>query len=260
MSEQKPPFDPGWNDPPTFNYSNAPPPTKTKLNLNKRIAFPIFPIQSSGSSTDLPKVERSGAGLPMPFAKVKPNAYESNTIPVMNSVPLQPPPSMPSVVKSCESEKESNSSSVLLDEKELGNSLEVVMNTLREINESLAATDSAKVEEIEKRLNILEVMWADGKIDDKLKILLMNTAKALKDDQFSAAIDLQRSIIVDHGSNVCAQWGPALRQLILLKESKIKPNSNSYSDASNVDEPKFINPHDDQSGGSSKTVGRVQHL
>lgn len=83
---------------------------------------------------------------------------------------------------------------------------------------------------------------------------------ALQDNQFSAAIDLQRSIIVDHGSNICAQWGPALRQLILLKESKVKPPSESMSDEPIADEPKFINPLDDQNCGSSKAVGRVQHL
>lgn len=168
------PFDPGWNDPPTFNYSNAPPPTKTKLNLNKRIAFPI---QASDNSAALPKMEISGAGLPMPFAKVKLNVNDSSaTVPVINNVPLQPPPSsMTSLQKPCESVKESNYSSNLSEK--LGNSLEPVMDTLREINGALASTDSSKVEEIDKRLKILETMWTDGKIDDKLKILLVNTAK-----------------------------------------------------------------------------------
>ncbi len=279
------PFDPGWNDPPTFNYSNAPPPTKTKLNLNKRIAFPIQ--SSSPSSAELPKVESSGAGLPMPFARVKLNVNESNTAPVIsNIVPLQPPPSMTSVPKSSESDKELNCPSTVTETNDLRNSQELVMNTLREVNESLISTDSVKVEEIEKRINVLEAMWIDGKIDDKLKALLLNTAKgdtflicfyyaitqftlismeyfnvtALRDNEFSAAINLQRSIIVDHGSNVCAQWGPALRQLILLKENQIAPKTESISDASIVDEPKFINPLDDQSCGSSKTVGRVKHL
>lgn len=163
------PFDPGWNDPPTFNYSNAPPPIKTKLNLNKRIAFPI---QSSVQSANLPKVESSGAGLPMPFARVKLNIVESNTPPPSNSLPLLPPPSMTIVPKPSES-----STSVVSEQNELGNSFELVMSTLREINESVASTDSSKVDEIEKRLNVLETLWMDGKIDDKLKILLVNTAK-----------------------------------------------------------------------------------
>lgn len=168
------PFDPGWNDPPTFNYSNAPPPTKTKLNLNKRIAFPM---QSSSNSTELPKVESSGAGLPMPFARVKLNVNEVTTVPVISNVPLLPPPSMTSIPKSCESGEELNCSSAVSDKNESGDSLELVMNSLKEINGSLVSTDSPKVEEIDKRLNVLETMWTDGKIDDKLKILLAKTAR-----------------------------------------------------------------------------------
>lgn len=113
----------------------------------------------------------------MPFARVKLNVSESNTVPVISSIPFQPPPSMKSVPKPCESNKELDVSSVATEKSEMGNSFELVMNTLKEINESLVSTDSTKVEEIEKRLNILETMWTDGKIDDKLKTLLVNTAK-----------------------------------------------------------------------------------
>lgn len=113
----------------------------------------------------------------MPFAKVKLNVIDTNTVPVISSVPLQPPPSMTNVPKPSEIDTDLNYSSIASEKNELGNSFELVMNTLREINDSLASTDSSKVEEIEKRLNILEAMWTDGKIDDKLKNLLMNTAK-----------------------------------------------------------------------------------
>lgn len=65
---------------------------------------------------------------------------------------------------------------------------------------------------------------------------------------------------MDHGSNICAQWGPALRQLILLKESESHPSSQSIADTDIVDEPKFINPLDDQNNGNSKAFGRVKHL
>lgn len=239
-------------------------------------------MQSSSNPTQLPKVESSGAGLPMPFARVKSNINQSDTAPVtIGSVALQPPPSMTMVPKSCEGTMEINGSVAIADSNELGDAQESVMNMLNEINQSLASTDATKVEEIGKRLNTLETLWVEGRIDDKLKTLLANTAKgmfvcmrlnysdmmdlidftALQDNQFSKAIDLQRSIIVDHGSAVCAQWGPALRQLILLKESTVAPAPQSIPDICNVDEPKFINPLDDQSSGSSsKTVGRVKHL
>lgn len=172
------PFDPGWNDPPTFNYSNAPPPTKTKLNLNKRIAFPI---QSSAKSDELPKVEKSGGlggGLPLPFAKVQQTVIESNTVPVTSSLPLPPPPSMTNETKSCESNPESSSSSDLPQKTDdIGNSYDFVMKTLRESNMSLMSTDRSKVEEIDKRLNMLDAMWTDEKIDDKLKVLLVKSAE-----------------------------------------------------------------------------------
>lgn len=134
-------------------------------------------MQTSVKQTDLPKVEKSGAGLPMPFARIKLNVTELGTPPATVSGPLQPPPSMTSAPKSCESNKELNDASTVCETSDVGNSLELVMKTLRDINESLVSTDSSKVEEIEKRLNILQAMWTDGKLDDKLKVLLVTTAK-----------------------------------------------------------------------------------
>lgn len=133
-------------------------------------------MQQSANSAELPKVEKSTGGLPMPFARVKSNVNESNTItpPISNSVPLAPPPSMTNAPKSSEVY---DSSEQVLETNELGNSQELVISMLKEINNSLVPTDSAKVEEIGKRLSILEVMWADGKIDDKLKSLLAKTAQ-----------------------------------------------------------------------------------
>lgn len=173
------PFDPGWNDPPTFNYSNAPPPTKTKLNLNKRIAFPMQ--SSSSNATELPKVESSAAGLPMPFARVKVNANEATAAPAtIGSVPLQPPPaSMTNAPKSYD-KNEVNVLVAATEKIEIGNAQEVVMGTLRDVNQSLAAANATKVEEIAKRLAVLETMWSEGKIDDKLKVLLSNTARGMQ--------------------------------------------------------------------------------
>lgn len=59
---------------------------------------------------------------------------------------------------------------------------------------------------------------------------------------------------------MCAQWGPALRQLILLKESKIRPPGESIPDTSVAGEPTFINPLDDRNDDRLNAVGRVKHL
>lgn len=134
---------------------------------------------ASSNSAQLPKVEKSTAGLPMPFARVKSNASESNSVaPISNSVPLAPPPSMtnaPKPSEGCES-----SEKVYDETNNLGNSQELVMSILKEINKSLVSTDNTKVEEIEKRLSVLESMWTDGKIDDKLKTLLAKTARGMR--------------------------------------------------------------------------------
>lgn len=122
-------------------------------------------------------MEKSGGGLPLPFAKVKLNKAEQGAVPVMSNIPLQPPPSVTHESKPCENDQEINYASVIPQNDEIGNSYEFVMQTLKGINESLASTDSSKVEEIDKRLNILEHLWTDGKIDDKLKHLLVKTAE-----------------------------------------------------------------------------------
>lgn len=133
-------------------------------------------MQSNAQSSELPKVEKSGGGLPLPFAKVKPNAEPSNVTPVLSHHLPQLPPSMMSDSKQIESDNQHlDHSSTICQENELQNSQEIVMKTLRGMNESL--NDTSKIEEIDKRLNILDAMWTDGEINDKLKISLVKTVE-----------------------------------------------------------------------------------
>lgn len=84
-------YDPGWNDPPSM--ATLPPPTgptiKPRLNLNKRVAFPVQP----GTATTSQNVKTTAEGLPLPFSTAK---YDSSRIfnPVADaSVPSQGAPS-----------------------------------------------------------------------------------------------------------------------------------------------------------------------
>lgn len=48
--------DPGWNDPPMLNYNNTNPPPKSRIT-NKRVAFPLFPSNTTSQTTQEQKPE-----------------------------------------------------------------------------------------------------------------------------------------------------------------------------------------------------------
>lgn len=84
------PYDPGWNDPPKFEYNPSETTPKVKLNLNKRVAFPM--TQSPGSTPNR-TTELAPSGLPMPHSKNAPPLV----IPTQSGQPSDPTTERPSL-------------------------------------------------------------------------------------------------------------------------------------------------------------------
>lgn len=93
-------YEPGWNDPPSMD--NLPPTTgptiKPRLNLNKRVAFPV---QSGTATTTSQTVQTTAEGLPLPFstAKYDPsrifNPIADATATSHDQLPTSPPSATP---------------------------------------------------------------------------------------------------------------------------------------------------------------------
>lgn len=174
-----------------FTYSTSPPvANKTKLNLNKRVAFPMqSSVPGSSNIAATTKVQTSGAGLPMPFARVKqqpppPLAPTQVINPVIPSSPPKFPPAMiPNIPPPSTTthtiipEPSEMSAESILD---IHN---IVLSALHSAIASLAL-DSVKSEEIVKRLEILSSMWLDNRFDAKLIYILSKIAKGISIYEF----------------------------------------------------------------------------
>ncbi|XP_055616416.1 steroid receptor RNA activator 1-like [Toxorhynchites rutilus septentrionalis] len=202
--------DPGWNDPPKLSY-NSPGGTlghPTKLNLNKRVAFPMSK-QTQPSHPLLPD-----GTLP----KVVPTA----PIGVLSSTPpgvsVAGRSASPMVVGTPPKSNEFRRTSVTSNQSELlaypedKDMMNFVGTTLGDFTLKL---ESSKQAEIQKRLDVIQRSWADGKIREALGKKLYRLAKELTEGRATEANEIHRSLIVEHGS-ACVQWAPALRQLVLL--------------------------------------------
>lgn len=205
--------DPGWNDPPKLSYSpgttsgQAP-----KLNLNKRIAFPVAgtatPIQPS-----VPVAASSDGSLPqfIPVASSGPPVAGPPPSANTSVPPLPPMVTVGTPPRNNQTDKPGSNAT--------GDSTAYPADTemkgfVREIlAKFLLKTDGSRQVEIRKRLDMMQQSWDGGKLSDGLTRKLYRLAFALNEGKVVEANENHRSIIVEHGKE-CVQWAPALRQLI----------------------------------------------
>lgn len=156
-------------------------PPKPRTSLNKRVAFPM---QSSAPASGA--VQTTAEGLPLPFSttKYQPPPFDSVAQPqTISSVPvvLPPPPStalnptapLPSVFNPVETSNQSVDEAFDADK---------AMQFCQSIFSGLAATmatntEQSKLSEIRKRLETLEQMWAENKINESAQKNLYQLAK-----------------------------------------------------------------------------------
>ncbi|CAG4921776.1 unnamed protein product [Colias eurytheme] len=179
----KVPFDPGWNDPPTFTYNaQQTTPNRPRNFLNKRVAFPV-------SST---------AGIP--------SAAPANIPPMPAPMPISPmvPPPMSNITANIEPNEK-----IHIDSEKI---LEEVRNALLGILEESSEL-GAKAESIRKKINLMEDMWTSGKLNTQVQLRMQELAKALKEDKPAKADEIHKALMVDHVS-VVGTWMPGVKQII----------------------------------------------
>lgn len=205
--------DPGWNDPPKLSYSPgvaAGSGQTTKLNLNKRIAFPVTktdppsiqaPPPTVGGSSTLPQfVPAASTGNAKPLTSIPTNR------PMPPLPPMGPAGTPPRIDKPIADSTGKGPIDFPADEE----MRDLVKNTLEEF---LQRTDNNRQTEIRKRLDVMLQAWTEAKLSDGLIKKLYRLAQALTQKKAVDANEIHRSIIVEHGKE-CVQWAPALRQLV----------------------------------------------
>uniref|UniRef100_A0A8D8H7T5 Steroid receptor RNA activator 1 n=1 Tax=Culex pipiens TaxID=7175 RepID=A0A8D8H7T5_CULPI len=208
--------DPGWNDPPKLSYAATGTPPPTKLNLNKRIAFPLA---TSAAATTLPPTTADGSSSLPQFIPV---ATSGQTGPPVGGVGLPPamvgppPPAVgtpPKVAQPGSTEAET----------EFPSNEEMKQLVERTFRDFVGKLDSSTQAGVQRRLDQLNSSWKD--LGDALIRKLFRFARALTDGDSTLASSIHRTIIVDHGK-LSVQWAPALRQLMLtLGQTKTQQES-----------------------------------
>lgn len=201
--------DPGWNDPPKLSYAGNGPPPPTKLNLNKRVAFPLA---TSAAITTLPPTTAVGSSsLPqfIPVATSGPPVGGVGLPPAM----VGPPPPVAAVGTPPKVAQPGSTE----DETELPSNEEMKQLVERTFRDFVGKLDSSTQAGVQRRLDQLDSSWKD--LGDALIRKLFRFAKALTDGDSTLASSIHRTIIVDHGK-LSVQWAPALRQLMLTLEPK----------------------------------------
>ncbi|XP_058443029.1 steroid receptor RNA activator 1-like [Malaya genurostris] len=206
--------DPGWNDPPKIDYNSTEgSPKQTKLNLNKRVAFPVL----NATNPQVP------VGSLLPHF-VPPSASEH---PNVHSIPATQPCVLTTPPKSVPNQSQKITS--VQDTSIYPDSSDMLKDFQEALDQLVLELDSSKQAEIRKRCALIERSWSDGKLCESLTRKLYRLAQALTDRKATEANEIHRSIVVDHGSD-CVQWAPALRQLVLtVAKEKVTEDSKTKS-------------------------------
>lgn len=214
-----------------FSYTASPPSVATgrsRLNLNKRVAFPLQSAPSQTVPTMLPGSlpPPSGSAISptnfnVPPGNVQPNSGQSFFPPSAMNVPpnnLNTPSQIPPSTYTAPGTSLPNASPAvpttnpddLISEDEIKL---ITLATLKTAFTCIPLAQKTQNPEIQRRLDTLQSSWND--LDRKIKIILYKISKAIESRDLDAATSQHRILVVDH-HNACASWAPALRQLILL--------------------------------------------
>ncbi|CAD7089706.1 unnamed protein product [Hermetia illucens] len=241
--------DPGWNDPPKLEFSTVQAGNKTRLNLNKRVAFPL---QGNSSATSKPTAIVHPSHPPMctpPVAIVPPMAR--------STAPAQPGADSIS--------NESRLGSAAGDDTNLTDAeRQLCLDTFNSFVPRVQPGINLRPDEVQWRINLMNQMWLNGTLGPSVQRKIQSIAKALADNNFDEAIEKHRVLIVEH-SNLCMAWGAALRQIILTIQPK---SDNDVPEASQGEQHSTASGDGHHPSGSSQpennagehSPSRVQHL
>lgn len=167
-------YDPGWNDPPPMMTGGQPVP-KSRLNLNKRVAFPMQSAASTSINTS--NVRTADSGLPLPFSTAKHNPAAVPTPNVMTPlapVDVGPPPQSTSVPPLPNAQATPIVAPIPKPIDVRAYCYEIFANILKS---STAPVDTTKTIEIERRLEVLNQSWLTDGFNEDIENLLHGIAK-----------------------------------------------------------------------------------
>ncbi|XP_063981796.1 steroid receptor RNA activator 1-like isoform X2 [Diachasmimorpha longicaudata] len=190
--------DPGWNDPPKWAFSPSPASagTPTKRSLNKRVAFPLSPAPALGSSI------AGGQQLP---SNLPPPPTQLTNLTSAPHAPLLAPTGTREIVDAV--------SSIVDGEEALNNTFENIQTVID------SELERSRVEEVQKRLEVMKGMWKGGKLNDTIHGILLKLSEALRDKDIDAADKLHVSLMMNH-THLCNSWISGIRHLILDLRAK----------------------------------------
>ncbi|XP_043282941.1 steroid receptor RNA activator 1-like isoform X2 [Venturia canescens] len=207
--------DPGWNDPPKWAFSPSPGAgaVPTKRMLNKRVAFPL----NSGSPGTSLNNNQAPPGLP------------SSLPPPVQSSPLTSAPHRPLSIPS--GKTESPCSTIIAFDKDQA-LIETVENFDAVMSQELEFSN--KIEEVQRRLDVLKVMWKEDKLKEEICDKVLKISQALKNNDAEAADKIHVSLVMENAA-VCNTWISGIRHMILelrekssQRDTAVLLNSTAY--------------------------------
>lgn len=156
-------------------------PPKSRLNLNKRVAFPMQ--NSSQSSTS--NVPTADSGLPLPFStsKYNPAVVPPSASPLVASSATGPPIGLPPPIGTPLPPLQSTvpaSANISVAAARQSNGREYCYRIFSNVlKSSTAPFDTTKTIEIERRLEILNNAWTTEKFDSDLENRLCQIAQGM---------------------------------------------------------------------------------
>ncbi|XP_011497973.1 PREDICTED: steroid receptor RNA activator 1-like [Ceratosolen solmsi marchali] len=190
--------DPGWNDPPNWALSSlnkSDSGTPTKRLLNKRVAFPLNSKEEPLSS------------------------LLTQNFPLVGKIPP-----LGQTEQLTAQHKSTIASSAKVDDARLEVQISkdtILKDTIDNLQCLMKQLDSNKTEEIQKRLDRMQIMWNEDKLSKSVQIKLFEISEALKELDLEKVDQLHISLMTNNAS-VCGSWIPGIRQLITeIKNKKI---------------------------------------
>lgn len=285
-----------------FSFGASPPSAsgRSRLILNKRVAFPLQSNQNQPHNTQLPPsgpTNITGPGnmpptgppvsshfIPTTSTMHQPSSDFSNfqtpplSLTSSSGYVMAPPPSVTNSLPPMSMPPFISVSNPIYPTATLDSCDNIPEDEMKLITFATLKTAFTCIPhalkhqnpEIQRRIDTLQSTWND--LDHKIKIILYKISKSIENQDIEEATAQHRVLVVDH-HNACAVWAPALRQLILLSvphdPDSSEPRRNSMTP---ITTPLMVpTMSDDQAtgglsevtsgdSGSKKKFSRVYHI
>jgi len=245
MADRGGPMDRGWNDPPMLGLESCGPP-KSKLQLNKRVAYPslvtpnsevAFPTAKHNESSEIasspPRLHPFLKGGPPRACNDPPLSghFTSGDTPITCPIPtpsLSKESASADALPSAENSHSSSfSSSLSLSSKEKRAKVIAFMLSLCEESKRKNWLPEKQVNDIRRKIGSLEQQWtgesavvgeSDSPLSSDAEDKLLKMVEAAEDGKWDVALKIQVALAVDHAGMV-KKWVMAVKKLLLTAQS-----------------------------------------